>query len=178
MKKCPKCKSNIKSEVFKLYEDKLLGIPGVYIKNAVVREFCPKCRHNQSIIIPNLQGLIAAVAVHRINQPLKLSPREILFLRKACEWTARTFAGKLEVRPETVSRWENGKETMSPQSEKLLRLIVGDKLHRAASAITFDPQFIGNMRLQSVSQHRLIMCFCLTRNADQGYQEQKRFAYG
>lgn len=178
MKKCKKCKSNLRNEVFKLYEDKLLGIPGVHIRNTVVREFCPKCRHDQSIIIPNLQGLIAAVAVHRIGLPLKLSPAEIVFLRKACEWPAKVLAAKVEVRPETVSRWENGWETMSPQSEKLFRLIVGNKLYSAAPAVAFDPQAISNMRLQPVSRRRLIMFFQQTDDSEQVWKEEKRFAYG
>jgi len=182
MKKCKKCKSKLKKEVYSLYEDRLLGIPGVYIRNAAVREYCPKCRRDESVIIPNLQGLVAAVAVHRVMLPLKLNPEEIVFLRKACEWPAKMVAEKLDVRPETVSRWENGRETMSPQSEKLFRLFVGDKLHRTARAISYDPQAIGNMKLQPVSRQRLIMHFQqqgqVTQTEQALWKEEKRYAYG
>jgi hypothetical protein len=73
------------------------------ICNTVTVESCPKCPRSQSIIIPNLQGLIAAIAVYRVKQPLKLSPEEIRFLRKACEWTARELGEKLQIRSETIS---------------------------------------------------------------------------
>jgi DNA-binding transcriptional regulator YiaG len=176
MKKCKKCKSKLKSDVFEIYEDKLLGIPGVYLRNTVSRDFCPKCQKNQSIVIPNLQGLIAAVAVHRVKQPLKLSAEEIRFLRKACEWKAIELGKKLEVRAETISRWEHGTETMSPQSEKLLRVIVADELSGKAPGIDVDPKALAKMPLQPVSRRRLFMCF--EYSADDWKEDKKRVANG
>jgi DNA-binding transcriptional regulator YiaG len=172
---------NLKSEVFQKYEDKRLGIQGVYILDTISREFCPKCPDEQSIVIPNLGGLIAAVAVHRVKQPLKLSNQEIRFLRKACDLTARELAEKVQVRHETVSRWENGEETMSPQSEKVLRMIVGDLLADKAPGIEFDRKAIPPMRIEPISKRRLAMYFFAEHvNEDDqvSWNERKRFAYG
>ena len=106
-----------------------------------------------STTIPDLEGLIAAVAVTRVIHDLKLNGGEIRFLRKAVAMTARTLADRLEVTPETVSRWENGKDPIGPTSEKLLRLIVGDELSQKAPAIDFDSAEIVRMRIQSVRLH-------------------------
>ena len=67
-KKCEKCGSFIKTKLVEKYEDKNLGIPGVFIWNTVALESCPRCPRSQSVIIPNLQGLIAAVAVDAEKQ--------------------------------------------------------------------------------------------------------------
>ena len=46
------------------------------------------------------------------------------FLRKYLGFSGVDFAGLLDVTPETVSRWENGKKQMSPVAERALRLMV------------------------------------------------------
>src|SRR5271166_1593132 len=50
----------------------------------------------------------------------------------------RELAAKLEVREETVSRWENEKEPIGATSEKLLRLIVAQFLGDKAPALEVD----------------------------------------
>jgi transcriptional regulator with XRE-family HTH domain len=172
-KKCEKCGSSIKTKLVKKYEDKNLGIRGVFIWNTVTVEFCPRCPRSQSVIIPNLQGLIAAVAVYRVQVPLKLNAHEIRFLRKAIEWTAKELGEKLEVRPETISRWETGSDVIGPQSEKLFRVIVGYELSEKAPAIEFDPKAIAKMRIRPFSRDPLTMHFTKTTDAAQEWKERK-----
>jgi DNA-binding transcriptional regulator YiaG len=75
-------------------------------------------------IVPDINGLEAAVAVARATVPAKLSGKEIRFLRKALGLRATALAEFLDVTPETFSRWENGKETISNNPERILRLRV------------------------------------------------------
>ena len=96
MNRCRKCGSKLKTRLIREYKANELGIAGVSIWNAVSEETCPKCNNRQSVIIPNLQGLVAAIAVLRIAIPFKLSGSEIRFLRKAMEWPAKKLAEKLD----------------------------------------------------------------------------------
>ena len=82
--------------------------------------------------------------------PLKLSGKEIRFLRKAADWTAKQLAEIIGVTPESVSRWENGKEVVGPTSEKLLRIMTVMHLTERAPAIDRDLDELLNMRIQSV----------------------------
>ena len=129
------------------FEDDLLGIPAV-LKSAVEQSSCETCGKVLSTRIPALGELIAAMALTRIKHPIKLSGKEIRFLRKALDLPAKELARWLEVTPETVSRWENDRELIGPTSEKLLRLAVGDRLADQAPAIDFNPGEIVEMRVQ------------------------------
>ena len=152
----------VKGEVQPQYEETSLGLP-VVLMNAVEIKRCPNCGEILSVKIPDLQNLIAAMGVMRVGNPLKLAAMDIKFLRKALNITARELADRLEVSPETISRWENGKDVIGPANEKLLRLIVGDALTSDAPAIDFDPDAIINMRVEIArsadGEDRAPMCF-------------------
>lgn len=82
---------------------------------------CAKC-DAMAVAVPNEEGLFAAVALDRVRIPVKLSAREVKFLRKTMKLSAKSLAGVLDVTPETVSRWESGKLVIGPQSERMLRM--------------------------------------------------------
>ena len=46
-----------------------------------------------------------------------------MFLRKWLGWDRAEFAQRMDVQPETVSRWENGGQAISGTTERLLRLM-------------------------------------------------------
>lgn len=104
-------------------ERDLVGFP-VELFYSVEKEVCPETG-DTFFTIPNLPGLIAAACVARVLMPQKLCGKEIKSLRRALELTGKQLAEKLDVREETLSRWENDKEPMGSASEKLLRLQVG-----------------------------------------------------
>jgi len=52
----------------------------------------------------------------------RLVPEEIRFLRKHLGWSGVDFAAHSGVKPETVSRWENGAKRMRLPLERFLRL--------------------------------------------------------
>jgi putative transcriptional regulator len=53
-----------------------------------------------------------------------LSSIEVKFLRKHLGYSSKDFANTIGVSQETVSRWENDKETIGPLADRLLRLMV------------------------------------------------------
>jgi DNA-binding transcriptional regulator YiaG len=148
---CERCGGTLVTRVVPEYRnDALMGIPGVVILNAVEELRCKKCGHVAATGFSNLEGLIAAVAMARVATAQKLSGNDVRFLRKALGWSSRELAAKLEVRGETVSRWENEKEPIGPTSEKLLRLMVAEFLSDKAPALEVDRKRIASMRLRTV----------------------------
>ena len=80
-------------------------------------------------------------------------------------YTAKELAENIEVRAESVSRWENDKDLMSPSNEKLLRLIVGEMLAEVAPALDFEAGKIVRMRIQSARAIEDTRPICLARVA-------------
>lgn len=153
--KCEKCAGALVTRTVPEYRnDALMGIPGVAILNAVEEVRCKRCGFVAATGFFNLEGLIAAVAVARVMAPQKLSGRDVRFLRKALGWSSKELAAKLEVRGETVSRWENQKEPIGPTSEKLLRLMVAEFLAEKAPALEVDEKRIASMRIRTVRAAR------------------------
>lgn len=136
--RCEACGGRLQKRQIKEFRDDLLGIDNVVLLDAVEQEVCERCNEVATTTIPDLNGLIAAVAITRALLPAKLVGREIRLMRGALGLTAKQLAAKLEVREETVSRWEHGKEPIRPQSEKLLRMMAGSRLRKAAPGIDFN----------------------------------------
>lgn len=165
--RCEACEGALVAQVLPEYRDEQLGLPGVIIHNAVIEERCARCGARHSITIPNLEGLVHAAAVARVKHPLKLAGGEIRFLRSAAGWSARALAHRMELRSETISRWENDREPIGPTSEKLLRLIIGLALRRQAVGVPLDPSEISAMEIQSVrpADAQMVIHFELLRVA-------------
>ena len=145
---CEKCGCEAVEVVLPEYLVPALGIP-VTVVNSAMEKKCVVCGTSE-IVVPDMCGLTMAAAVSRVMIDVKLTPQEVKFLRKSLEMTAKDLAEQLEVTPETISRWENGKIPLGPSSEKLLRLMVGIRLDGLAPAVDFDDQGIINMKIMSV----------------------------
>ncbi len=74
--------------------------------------------------IPDTEGMCAAVALARCRWPPALSGQEVRFMRRALGASSGGMARRLTISPETYSRWENGKQALSPSLDKLFRLVV------------------------------------------------------
>jgi DNA-binding transcriptional regulator YiaG len=130
--------------------DGLLGIENVtLVGDSVTEDVCEACG-NRKIHIPDLPGLIAAVAITRAKHPYKLNAKEIRFLHKAIDIPSIELAALMEVTPETISRWESGKNVMTASNEKLFRVIVVVKLQYKASAVEPDLELITSLNIQPV----------------------------
>lgn len=136
MHHCAKCGASgtsMTSARLPTFDDVVLENP-VTLVNVVDRITCKECNHFLDLV-PDQEGLIAAVALCRVQQPYKLNGREIRLLRIALGLKGTEFAKKLSVTPEAVSRWENSNEIIGNQTEKYLRLTVALGLKPKASAI-------------------------------------------
>jgi DNA-binding transcriptional regulator YiaG len=132
-----------------------LGIDGVEVRDAVSRVTCKKCREVLETIIPSPGELVAATALARVQVPVKLSKKEIRFLRKALGWQSKTLAKQLGVVPETLCRWESPDvpaRTIAPSSEKLLRLFVVKNLKDKAPGVAVDEEEILNMEIAGIQK--------------------------
>jgi hypothetical protein len=114
--------------------DKLMGVR-VMLINSVMEvsqdgETAP--------IVPDIEGLEAAIAVARSMVPDKLSGKEIRFLRKTLGQKGAELARFLDVRAETLSRWENGKEVITTNAERVLRFRVVADLKQKAPGVEVD----------------------------------------
>lgn len=100
-----------------------LGAPfDVYVTNGVTVDR----NHNTgrtSVSITDAVGLINAVVRSRVCHKRKLTGAEIKFIRKAINAKAKDLAEAIEISAEHLSRCENGAATLSPQSEKIFRLM-------------------------------------------------------
>ena len=141
--KCQVCGASAHREILDYHIEDLLGVR-VGIVGCVEMVSCKQCGE-EVITIPDTNGLIAAAAVARTMIPTRLNGAEMRFLRKAIALPAKDLAEMLQMRPETVSRWENGKEPIGVAQEKILRVLVGKALkgeQDKAPAIHFDDRAI------------------------------------
>ena len=98
------------------------GLPDVVLVGVRV-ERCPHCGEYE-VEIPEVKALHRALAHDVVKRESPLTPQEIRFLRKHLDWTGVEMATTFGVTKETVSRWENGRERMSPTADRLLRAAV------------------------------------------------------
>jgi len=98
------------------------GLPYVTLKGVEVRR-CPACGEHE-VVIPRIEQLHQGIAMAVVSKKSRLTPAEMKFLRKHMGWSGADFARHMGVAPETVSRWENGREPMGGVADRLLRLMV------------------------------------------------------
>ncbi len=150
---CEQCGQTLRDELVAEYEEELLGLNGVVLIRSVHRRVCDGCGECL-LSIPNLTGLIAAVALVRAMQPWPVAGKDIAFLRQAMELTGRELAEALGVAPESLSRWENDKQPMSATAEKALRLMVVAVLCSQAPALGIDDKCIRTLAGASMASLR------------------------
>ncbi len=119
--KCFECgaKMQSKRETYKFTES---GLPSVSLGNVEVRA-CTKCGERE-VVLPKLEELHRAIAHMVLLKTERLAGEEIRYLRKYLGWSAVDFAKRIGVDRTTVSRWENGQQSIGTTADRLLRLLV------------------------------------------------------
>ena len=107
------------------YRYEACGLRNVTLAGVEVRR-CATCGDHE-VVIPRIEELHVTLANAIVRHTSRLSSSEVRFLRKYLGYSGVDFAGVMGVSPETVSRWENRKETMGASAERLLRLLVAHK---------------------------------------------------
>jgi len=98
------------------------GLPNVTLVGIEVRR-CAACGENE-VLIPRIDGLHRVLAAAIVRRKSRLTQHEIRFLRKYLGYSGVDFARIVGVSAETVSRWENARETMRSSAENLVRMLV------------------------------------------------------
>lgn len=96
-----------------------VNVENVYLRNAEV-EYCRSCG-TESTVIRNIKDIHSNIALALTLQPGRLTGSEVRFIRKAMRMSSEEMATKVDLAPETYSRWENGRSP-SLATEKLFRL--------------------------------------------------------
>ena len=86
---------------------------------------CAKCATEEPII-PNMDGLMLAVATALICIPRKLAGDQVRFLRKFVGKSAADFSSFLHIDPTHLSKIENDKTDIGAGTDKLVRLLVAN----------------------------------------------------
>ncbi len=147
---CDNCHGDkLATRILPEYRTDALGLPNVTLIGIAQELYCRDCGERLGVSYPNLEGVVAALALARAQNPQKFGGAEVRFMRKALKWTARELAARLGVREETISRWEHDREPIGPGSEKLLRLMAVELLAENAPAMEPDRRSIlVNMRIK------------------------------
>lgn len=123
MTQCLACGGPTKTRREKHYRYMECGLRNIVIEDAVKVTTCERCGETYTSI-PAIEELHRQIAAAVIRKKGRLAPEEIRFLRKYLGWSGADFAKRTGTKPETVSRWENGRALMGPQADRLLRVLV------------------------------------------------------
>lgn len=118
--KCPECGAEMKI----VHEDhpyEEAGLPHVVLQGVEIR-VCPN-GDERELVIPRMAQLHRTIVDVLAKKHTRLVGAEIRFLRKHLGFSGKDFAEVIGVDPATISRWENDKEWMGAQTERLLRLM-------------------------------------------------------
>ncbi|MGI8653869.1 MAG: helix-turn-helix domain-containing protein [Pyrinomonadaceae bacterium] len=97
-----------------------VSVENLYILNAEVLS-CSECVE-ESLILPQVAKLHAAIGIAIALQPARLSGGDIKFLRRSAGFSLREWSERIGVAEATYSKWENAHRSISPQADRLARL--------------------------------------------------------
>jgi len=117
--KCPVCNSEAVCTQG-TYHYKESGLDNVYLEGVDV---C-KCSCGEVIVsIPAMPQLHSVISLAIIEKKSLLIGQEIRFLRKNMGLTATRLSKFIGVDNATISRWENGSQTITKPHDHLIRLV-------------------------------------------------------
>jgi putative transcriptional regulator len=119
--RCARCGRQDKARVEDAYRYSACGLDYIFL--AGVRVFECACGE-RDVEIPAVEELHDLIADDLARKRRKLAPSEIRFLRVHLGFSSEDFGRVISVAPETVSRWEHGRQPMRGTYEKILRLMV------------------------------------------------------
>jgi putative zinc finger/helix-turn-helix YgiT family protein len=140
--KCYKCgNAEFRADVG-VHEYRSAGLPYSVVLVGVPVERCPACGE-EVVTIPNPEGLHRLLALNMVEMERPLLPQEVRFLRKLLDKSAEDMGTLMGVDAKTLSRWENGRQKMGKVAERLLRLLVHQRL--APEAANFAEQMFPHL---------------------------------
>lgn len=98
------------------------SMPHTILENVEVHD-CPNCG-GRARSYPQYAELFRVLARAVIVHPARLDGARVRFLRKYLGLTQAELGERLDVQPETVSRWENDAQDVGATADRLLRMLV------------------------------------------------------
>ena len=141
-----------------------MGVPVTLIDTVLEDE-------DGNVEIPNLDMLLATVAVARVLTPIQMVGPELRFLRHVLHLTGAEFARAIDLSDKTVvSRWENGRTRPGGYTEKIIRQLILNVLGQRAPGIEIPENAIPGMRIcqREALEGPLPMAFCFKTRSDSG----------
>lgn len=96
------------------------GLDNVRLENVEIHA-CAACG-NRAVVLPNIEGLHAAIAAILAAKPGPLEARELRFMRQYLGYARDDLAPLLQVSVEDLDDFEQGSRQMPPLLERFLRL--------------------------------------------------------
>ena len=100
------------------------GLDDVYLLNGFKRFKSPR---GTSVAIRDVDKLHRAIGRHLCRHKKKLNGKEIRFLRRGMPMSQASLAHMLDVKEQTIYRWEAGKNSMPRAAEAVLRHLYMEK---------------------------------------------------
>lgn len=97
------------------------GLDNIYLEEIDVCE-CPSCGE-EIVNIPAVPDLHSLIGRHIVKKKSPLNGGEVRFLRKNAGLTAKRLSTMTGIDAATISRWENGTQSLAPSNDRLIRLI-------------------------------------------------------
>lgn len=94
------------------------GLDYVYLNNGFVIH---KTAYGEGVSIHDIDGLHKVIACDIVNNRVKLSGKEVRFLRRELELSQRALGDLLDVTDQTVANWEKENVEIPKSSDVLLR---------------------------------------------------------
>lgn len=136
------------SRVLERYEEHLMGLPyPVVLFDAAEEITDPDNGAVLGIAVPDFEELAAAVALALCFMPARLTGAEVRFIRRVLGMTGQDLAAAVEMDPSTLSRWENGKQTVGGRADKAIRMAAVLQLQDRAPGSHQHPEEIVGLRL-------------------------------
>ncbi len=155
MHRCRKCGGLMERSTRAEHTEDLEGVV-VNVLNAVQVASCAKCK-TEMVAIPDEDGLTRATAISRALNPVRLSGREVKFLRRVLDMTQPEFAKAMDLAPESVSRWETDARGVGIACEKLkVRHNICALLYKEAKGRPYDPAVIAHMKFKTLPEGKTL----------------------
>jgi DNA-binding transcriptional regulator YiaG len=129
---CDRCEGPLESRAIPRWVEPIIELPGVVLLDAVTVQACVTCEHWASPDVPDVEALATAAALARVRRSERLDAAAIRFLRRRLGLSRTELADALGMRPEHVARWEGAVAAMSEPAEKLLRVLVVQRLQESS----------------------------------------------
>lgn len=127
LKKCPNCSARLQQKQI----ERIRHVAGHAFKAALPAQVCASCGATY-FADADVAGFDLQVAATLAESGIK-DAEALKFMRKVTGLNGKEFAELLEVRPETVSRWEQAKRPIDRSTYALIRQLVFDCLHGSTS---------------------------------------------